>query len=113
MTKATVDSTLEHLFRRESGKIVCDAGAVAWVSPFRSRRNGSADALLKAVQYGRTRESENAAGWIFQTAKNRALDLIKKRQRLDRDFMVGMRSRILKNARRRFWKANLRTIFLK
>src|SRR3954470_24334609 len=69
----------EHLFRHEAGKLVSVLTAIFGVDRLQLAEDVVQEALLRALQtwpyYG---VPKNPAAWITQTAKNLALDLIRR-----------------------------------
>lgn len=72
----------EHLFRHESGKIVSVLTGMFGIDRLQMAEDVVQDALIRALQtwpyYG---VPANPAAWLMQTAKNRALDILRREQR--------------------------------
>jgi RNA polymerase sigma factor (sigma-70 family) len=84
MTMAEVDATelVEHLFRRESGHLVAALTRLLGPSHLALAEDVVQDALLSAMQAWRFALPRDPKAWILQTAKNRAIDLIRRDRRL-------------------------------
>src|SRR6266480_4667268 len=69
----------EHLFRHESGKLVSVLTGIFGIERLQMAEDVVQEALVRALQtwpyYG---IPKNPAAWITQTAKNLALDLIRR-----------------------------------
>src|ERR1700738_1905899 len=75
----------EHLFRHEAGKLVSVLTGIFGIDRLQLAEDVVQEALVRALKtwpyYG---VPKNPAAWITQTAKNLALDLI-RREKLHRD----------------------------
>jgi predicted RNA polymerase sigma factor len=82
---AEVSRLAEHLFRHEAGKLVSVLTGIFGVERLQLAEDVVQEALVRAMQtwpyYG---VPKNPAAWLTQTAKNLALDLI-RREKLFRD----------------------------
>ena len=79
----TVD---EHLFRREAGRIVAALTRVFGVHNFALAEDVVQDALCRALEVWKFRGvPDNPSAWLMTTAKNRALDVL-RRERTARSF---------------------------
>jgi RNA polymerase sigma factor (sigma-70 family) len=80
-----ISQLAEHLFRQESGKLVSVLTGIFGIDRLQLAEDVVQEALIRALQtwpyYG---IPKNPAAWITQTAKNLALDLI-RREKLFRD----------------------------
>ncbi len=80
-----VPQVVEHLFRREAGKMVAMLTGIFGVEHLTLAEDVVQEALARALQtwpfYGMPK---NPAAWLMQTARNRALDLV-RRQKSFRD----------------------------
>ncbi len=75
----------DHLFRREAGRMVSSLVRVLGVSHLALAEDAVQDALVRALEtwkFGRT--PENPAAWLMRSAKNRAIDLLRRQAHLDR-----------------------------
>ena len=78
-TTEEVNRELEHLFRRESGKMISILTRVFGPSHIDLAKNVVQEALLKATQtWPYSGIPKNPAAWIMQVAKNKAIDAIRK-----------------------------------
>lgn len=76
----------EHLFRRESGRIVATLTRVFGVHNLSLAEDVVQDAFCRALEVWKFRGvPENPAAWLMATAKNRALDVL-RRERTARTF---------------------------
>jgi len=81
------DETLQltgHLFRREAGRMVASLVRVLGVSHLALAEDAVQDALVRALEtwkFGRT--PENPAAWLMRSARNRAIDLLRRQVHLD------------------------------
>jgi RNA polymerase sigma factor (sigma-70 family) len=80
----------EHLFRRESGRMVAALTRIFGVHNLALAEDVAQDAFCRALEVWRVRGiPENPAAWLMTTAKNRALDVI-RRERTARTFAPEM-----------------------
>lgn len=78
-----IQETLDHLFRRESGRIVAYLTRFFGPDHLDLAENVVQEALLKAVQTWPLQGiPDNPQGWILQVAKNSAIDHIRKNKNL-------------------------------
>jgi RNA polymerase sigma factor (sigma-70 family) len=73
-----------HLFRREAGRMVSSLVRVLGVSHLALVEDAVQDALVRALEtwkFGRT--PENPAAWLMRSARNRAVDLLRRQAQLD------------------------------
>jgi RNA polymerase sigma factor (sigma-70 family) len=76
----------EHLFRREAGRIVAALTRVFGVHNLQLAEDVVQDALCRALEVWKFRGvPENPSAWLMATAKNRALDVL-RRERTARTF---------------------------
>jgi RNA polymerase sigma-70 factor (ECF subfamily) len=76
----------EHLFRRESGRMVAALARIFGVHNLALAEDVVQDAFCRALEVWKARGvPENPSAWLMATAKNRALDLI-RRERTARTF---------------------------
>jgi RNA polymerase sigma factor (sigma-70 family) len=88
----------EHLFRRESGRLVTALTRIFGVHNLALAEDVVQDAFCRALEVWKVRGiPENPAAWLMTTAKNRALDVI-RRERTARTFAPEM-SRLLETER--------------
>jgi RNA polymerase sigma factor (sigma-70 family) len=75
----TIEQTIEHLFRRESGKIIALLVRVFGTHNLELVEDVVQDTLLKALDYWRFKGiPQNPTAWVLQVAKNKALDIIRR-----------------------------------
>jgi RNA polymerase sigma factor (sigma-70 family) len=74
-----IDRVVEHLFRREAGKMVASLTGIFGVEHLALAEDAVQDALARALQtwpfYGLP---SNPAAWLMRTARNRALDTVRR-----------------------------------
>ena len=76
----------EHLFRRESGRIVAALTRVFGVHQLELAEDVVQDAFCRALEIWKVRGiPDNPSAWLMTTAKNRALDVV-RRERTARTF---------------------------
>jgi RNA polymerase sigma factor, sigma-70 family len=79
---AGVQHLTEHLFRRESGKLVSMLTGIFGIERLQLAEDVVQEAMIRALQtwpyYG---TPKNPAAWLMQTAKNLALDVIRREKR--------------------------------
>src|SRR4029079_8872735 len=80
----------EHLFRRESGRMVAALTRIFGVHNLALAEDVVQDAFCRALEaWGVRGLPENPSAWLMATAKNRALDVI-RRERTARTFAPEM-----------------------
>jgi RNA polymerase sigma factor (sigma-70 family) len=80
----------EHLFRRESGRMIAALTRIFGVHNLALAEDVVQDAFCRALEVWKVRGiPENPAAWLMATAKNRALDVI-RRERTARTFAPEM-----------------------
>ena len=76
----------EHLFRHESGRMVAALTRIFGVHNLTLAEDVVQDAFCRALEVWKVRGlPENPSAWLMATAKNRALDVL-RRQRTARTF---------------------------
>src|SRR3954447_18525975 len=76
----------EHLFRRESGRLVSALTRIFGVHNLELAEDVVQDAFCRALEVWKVRGvPENPSAWLMATAKNRALDVV-RRERTARTF---------------------------
>ena len=69
----------EHLFRRESGRMVAALTRIFGVHNLALAEDVVQDAFCRALEVWKVRGiPDNPAAWLMTTAKNRALDVIRR-----------------------------------
>ena len=77
--------TFDHLFRHESGRMVAALTRIFGMHHLALAEDVAQDALCRALEVWKIRGTpDNPAAWLMATAKNRALDLL-RRERLAQD----------------------------
>jgi RNA polymerase sigma factor (sigma-70 family) len=80
----------EHLFRRESGRLIAALTRIFGVHNLALAEDVVQDAFCRAIEVWKVRGiPENPSAWLMTTAKNRALDVI-RRERTARRFAPEM-----------------------
>jgi RNA polymerase sigma factor (sigma-70 family) len=80
-----IAALVDHLFRHEAGKMVATLVRVLGVRNVEFAEDVVQDALCRALEVWRYRGvPENPSAWLFQAARNRAVDLLRRRKRFDR-----------------------------
>src|SRR5215831_12493469 len=73
---------LDHLFRHESGRMIAALTRVFGVHNLALAEDVVQDALCRALEVWKLRGMpENPAGWLMTTAKNRAVDVLRRERR--------------------------------
>src|SRR5476649_377891 len=76
-----VSQVVEHLFRHEAGKMVATLTGIFGVEHLTLAEDVVQEALTRALQtwpfYG---VPKNLAAWLMQTARNRALDVVRRQK---------------------------------
>src|SRR5262252_6635041 len=86
----------DHLFRREAGRMVATLARVFGMHNLALAQDVVQDAFCRAVEVWRVRGvPENPSAWLMATAKNRALDVL-RRDRTARTFAPEL-SRLVEN----------------
>src|ERR1700720_3862888 len=87
---------VDHLFRRESGRLVAALTRVFGVHNLALAEDVVQDALCRALEVWKLRGMpDNPSGWLMATAKNRAVDVL-RRERTARTFAPEL-SRLLES----------------
>jgi RNA polymerase sigma factor (sigma-70 family) len=74
--------SLDHLFRRESGRMISALTRVFGVHNLALAEDVMQDALCRALEVWKLRGMpENPAAWLMATAKNRAVDILRRERR--------------------------------
>jgi RNA polymerase sigma factor (sigma-70 family) len=73
---------LDHLFRRESGRMIAALTRVFGVHNLALAEDVVQDALCRALEVWKLRgKPENPSAWLMTTAKNRAIDVLRRERR--------------------------------
>src|SRR5215469_15197299 len=74
--------SLDHLFRRESGRMIASLTRVFGVHNLALAEDVVQDALCRALEVWKLRGMpENPSAWLMTTAKNRAVDVLRRERR--------------------------------
>src|ERR1700739_118 len=74
--------SLDHLFRRESGRLIAALTRVFGVHNLALAEDVVQDALCRALEVWKIRGMpENPPAWLMTTAKNRAVDVLRRERR--------------------------------
>src|SRR6476659_3789654 len=85
-SQAQIGDEVNHLFRRESGKMVSVLTRIFGTHNIDLVEDVVQDTLLKALEQWRfTGIPQNPSGWLYTVAKNKALDVI-RREKLKNTF---------------------------
>ena len=80
----TSNQLVDHLFRHESGKMIAVLTRIFGMHKLEMTEDVVQEAFLKAMQtwpfHG---VPDNPSGWLMQTARNRAIDIIRRQQNFD------------------------------
>jgi RNA polymerase sigma-70 factor (ECF subfamily) len=77
----TSQQLVDHLFRHESGKMIAVLSRIFGIHNLEMAEDVVQEAFLKAVQVWKfDRIPENPSAWLMQTARNKAIDIIRRRQ---------------------------------
>lgn len=76
-----IDDTINHLFREESGKMVAVLAKIFGVEHFELAEDVVQDALVAALETWKFKGiPANPRAWLYRAAKNKAIDIIRKRK---------------------------------
>lgn len=76
-----IDQTVNHLFRQESGKMVSVLVKIFGTENFELAEDVVQDALLSALESWKFNGiPDNPRAWLYRTAKNKAIDVIRKQK---------------------------------
>ncbi|HVR85959.1 MAG TPA: sigma-70 family RNA polymerase sigma factor [Planctomycetota bacterium] len=76
-----VAALVDHLFRHEAGKMVATLVRILGLRNVDVAEDVVQDALLRALEVWKYRGvPENPSAWLFQAARNRAVDLLRRRR---------------------------------
>jgi RNA polymerase sigma-70 factor (ECF subfamily) len=80
-----VSAMVDHLFRREAGKMVATLVRVLGLRHIELAEDVVQDALLSALETWKYHGvPDNPTAWLFQSARHRAVDLLRRRRLFDR-----------------------------
>jgi RNA polymerase sigma factor (sigma-70 family) len=79
---ATVEETLDHLFRQESGKMVSVLSRLLGMQNFEIAQDIVQDTLVQAMStWSFNTVPVNPTAWLYRVAKNKAIDFIRREKR--------------------------------
>ena len=79
--QSQIEATVDHLFRRESGKLVAVLTGIFGPHNLQMAEDVVQDTLIKAMDSWKYRGiPDNPSAWLFRVAKNQALDIIRKQK---------------------------------
>ena len=74
-----IESLVDHLFRHESGKMVAVLSRILGLQNLEAAQDIVQDSLIIALHsWKKGNIPENPAGWLHRTAKNKAIDLLRR-----------------------------------
>jgi len=80
-----IDKTLNHLFRQESGKMVSVLVKIFGSENFEMAEDVVQDSLVKALETWKFKGMpENPRAWLYRTAKNKAIDILRRNKHSNR-----------------------------
>lgn len=79
-----IPALVDHLFRHEAGKMVATLVRILGLRNVDAAEDVVQDVLLRALEVWKYRGvPENPSAWLFQAARNRAVDLLRRRKLQD------------------------------
>ncbi|WP_299261194.1 sigma-70 family RNA polymerase sigma factor [uncultured Aquimarina sp.] len=79
--KDHIDSTINHLFRQESGKMVAVLIKIFGTENIELAEDVVQDALVSALETWKFRGiPDNPKAWLYRTARNKAIDIIRRKK---------------------------------
>ena len=80
-SKDNIDSTLHHLFRQESGKMVAVLIKIFGTENIQLAEDVVQDALVSALENWKFRGMpDNPKAWLYRIARNKAIDMIRRKK---------------------------------
>ncbi|HVX51118.1 MAG TPA: sigma-70 family RNA polymerase sigma factor, partial [Chitinophagaceae bacterium] len=94
MQNEPAQQLVDHLFRHESGKMIAVLTRIFGMHNLEMAEDVVQEAFLKAMQAWRFEIPANPAGWLMQTARNKAIDIV-RRQQHHRQYSAEVATRLL------------------
>lgn len=77
--QASVNETVNHLFRRESGKMIAVLSKLLGLQNLQTAQDIAQDTLLQALHtWSYNGLPETPAAWLYRVAKNKAVDYLRR-----------------------------------
>lgn len=80
MQTASAQQLVDHLFRHEAGKMIAVLTRIFGMHNLEMAEDVVQEAFLKAVQLWKFEIPPNPAAWLMQTARNKAIDIVRRQQ---------------------------------
>lgn len=80
MQQEPAQQLVDHLFRHESGKMIAVLTRIFGMHNLEMAEDVVQEAFLKAVQLWKFEIPPNPAAWLMQTARNKAIDIVRRQQ---------------------------------
>ena len=78
----TLHTTIDHLFRHESGKMVSVLSRLLGLKNIETAQDIVQDTLLKAMNtWGYKGIPDNPSAWLYRVAKNKAIDFLRRQKK--------------------------------
>ena len=79
--KTYINDTVNHLFRQESGKMISVLVKIFGTENIELAEDVIQDALIVAIEkWGKNGIPENPTAWLYRVAKNKAIDIIRRKK---------------------------------
>src|SRR5689334_15450929 len=84
MDNSSPQQLVDHLFRRESGKMIAVLTRIFGMHNLEMVEDVVQEAFFRAMKTWRMKQlPDNPSGWLMQVARNRATDIIRRQQHFD------------------------------
>lgn len=80
MQQPPAQQLVDHLFRHEAGKMIAVLTRIFGMHNLEMAEDVVQEAFLKAVQLWKFEIPPNPAAWLMQTARNKAIDIVRRQQ---------------------------------